>query len=83
MFPIGKMLSLIPPAQIMPHLQQILTPYITALQEISNAQQDPSPAATKVRLVFIFKLLTSLFQSLDIAKARDNKPQKNQNQGQN
>ena len=39
MFPIGKMLSLIQPSQIMPHLQEILTPYITGLQEISSAQQ--------------------------------------------
>ena len=39
MFPIGKMLSLIQPSQIMPHLQEILTPYITGLQEISSTQQ--------------------------------------------
>ena len=39
MFPIGKMLSLIQHSQIMPHLQQILSPYITGLQEISSAQQ--------------------------------------------
>jgi len=71
MYPIGKMLSQVPQGQIMPYLEQILTPHLLALQEM--ASQEPSVAA-KPRLIFIFKLLTSLFQSLDISKDQEHPP---------
>ena len=70
-YPIGKMLSQVPQGQIMPYLEQILTPHLLALQEM--ASQEPSVAA-KPRLIFIFKLLTSLFQSLDISKDQEHPP---------
>ena len=52
----------------MPYLEQILTPHLLALQEMTS--QEPT-AAAKPRLIFIFKLLTSLFQSLDISKGQE------------
>ena len=65
------MLSQVPEGQIMPYLEQILTPQLLALQEMTS--QEPSVAA-KPRLIFIFKLLTSLFQSLDISKDQEHTP---------
>ena len=68
MYPIGKMLSQIPQGQIMPYLESILTPHLMALQEMSSQE---TTAGAKPRLVFIFKLLTSLFQSMEIAKGQE------------
>jgi hypothetical protein len=68
MYPIGKMLSLIPQDQVMPYLERVLTPYLVVLNEISL--QEPT-AASKPRVIFVFKLLTCLFQSLDVAKSKE------------
>ena len=79
-YPIGKMLSQIPQGQIMPYLEQILTPHLLALQEMTS--QEPT-AVAKPRLIFIFKLLTSLFQSLDISQGQEHpqaKSARNQSQ---
>ena len=66
------MLSQVPQGQIMPYLEQILTPHLLALQEMTS--QEPTSAA-KPHLIFIFKLLTSLFQSLDISKGQEHHQQ--------
>ncbi len=78
MYPIGKMLSLVPQDQTMPYLEQVLTPYLMGLQEISQ-QPEPTVAA-KPRLIFIFKLLTTLFQSLDVAKNKSESAAEGQTQ---
>ena len=76
------MLSQIPQGQIMPYLERILTPHLMALEEISSQE---TTAGARPRLVFIFKLLTSLFQSMEIAKGQEH-PQagcaQNQSQSQ-
>ena len=63
MYSVGKMLSLMPPEQILPKLEPILSPYLAELQSIAG--QEPTPQL-KPRVDFILKLLTTLFQSLEI-----------------
>ena len=43
MYPMGKMLSLMPPANILPRLEPIITPYLQEMQE--TVGQPPSPQA--------------------------------------
>eukprot|EP00095_Tigriopus_kingsejongensis_P012065 maker-scaffold60_size442463-snap-gene-0.27 protein:Tk12065 transcript:maker-scaffold60_size442463-snap-gene-0.27-mRNA-1 annotation:"Importin-13" len=63
MYPIGKMLSMMGQDEIMANLGSILTPYITELRTI--ATQDPN-VQLRARVLFIMKLLTTLFQALDL-----------------
>lgn len=64
MYPIGKMLSLLPPDTILPKLEPILTPYLQEMQQ--NVGLPPSPQ-TKAKVIFHLKLLMTLFQTLDIS----------------
>ena len=43
MYPMGKMLSLMPPANILPRLEPIITPYLQEMQD--TVGQPPSPQA--------------------------------------
>ena len=63
MYSVGKMLSLMPSDQILPKLEPILSPYLTELQSIAGQNATPQ---LKPRVDFILKLLTTLFQSLEI-----------------
>ncbi|TRY79407.1 hypothetical protein TCAL_07050 [Tigriopus californicus] len=63
MYPIGKMLSMMPQEEIMGTMESILTPYITELRSLSA--QEPN-VQLKTRVVFILKLLTTLFQALNL-----------------
>ena len=62
MYSIGKMLSLMPPDQVLTRLEPILSPY---LQEMTSLSSQPPSPHTKPKIDFIFKLLTTLFQSLE------------------
>lgn len=77
MYPVGKMLSVIPQAEVMPYMEQFLMPYLTNLQQLS--QQAPS-AVDKPKVIFVFKVLTSLFQSLDSKKRESEKAESVQQQ---
>ena len=68
MYPIGKMLSLMPPSNILPRLEPILTPYLHDMQE--TVGQPPSPQ-TKAKISFQLKILMTLFQTLDIRPRDD------------
>ena len=61
-YSVGKMLSLMPPEQILPRLEPILSPYLAELQSIAGQEATPQ---LKPRVDFILKLLTTLFQSLE------------------
>ena len=68
MYPLGKMLSLMPPPSILPRLEPILTPYLSEMQ--ATVQQPPSPQ-TKAKISFHLKILMTLFQTLDIRRRDD------------
>ena len=68
MYSIGKMLSLLPPQEVLPKLETILSPYLGELQSICSQQ---ASAQLKPRVDFILKLLSMLFQSLEISKNED------------
>ena len=68
MYPLGKMLSLLPPPQILPRLEPLLSGHMQALQQLSKGPPDQN---SKARLLFVLKLLTMLFTTLDIARYFD------------
>ncbi len=76
MYPIGKMLSLMPPATILPRLEPIITPYLKDMQETANLP--PSPQS-KAKITFLLKILMTLFQSLDIRRRDDEQAEAQQN----
>jgi hypothetical protein len=65
MYPLGKMLSLLPPHTILPRLEPLLSSHMQALDQLSKSTPDQN---SKNRLLFILKLLTMLFTTLDIAR---------------
>ena len=69
MYPLGKMLSLLPPPQILPRLEPLLAGHMQALQQLSKGPPDQN---SKARLLFVLKLLTMLFTTLDIARSELN-----------
>ena len=75
MYPIGKMLSLMPPPTILPKLEPILTPYLQEMQE--TVVQPPSPQ-TKAKITFHLKILMTLFQTLDIRRKDDEQAEAHQ-----
>jgi len=72
MYSIGKMLSLLPPDQILTRLEPILSPY---LQELSNLSNQVATPHSKPKVDFIFKLLTMLVQSLEPQQAQNEQQQ--------
>ncbi len=64
----GKMLSLMPPENILPKLEPILTPYLGEMQATLGQQPDPQ---TKAKITFHLKILMTLFQTLDIRRRDD------------
>jgi len=72
MYPLGKMLSLLSPPEILPRLEPILTSHLQALDTISKATPDQNG---KSRALFVLKLLTMLFTTLDIARREDDMPE--------
>jgi len=68
MYPIGKMLSLLPPETILPKLEPILTPY---LRDMQATVEQPINPQTKAKISFLLKILMTLFQSLDIRRRDD------------
>lgn len=76
MFPLGKMVSLLHPHQILPRLEPILSPYVMELQQLSHQQQDQASAQqAKTRIIFLVKLLAMLFTTLDIKRRDDDQPE--------
>lgn len=69
------MLSLMPPDTILPKLEPILSPYLTEMQTLVN--QEPNHA-NKAKTVFHLKILTTLFQTLDIRRKEDEKAESQQ-----
>merc|ERR1712241_847544 len=74
-YPIGKMLSLMPPPNILPRLEPILSPYLQEMQE--TVGQPPSPQ-TKAKISFHLKILMTLFQTLDIRPRDDERAEAQQ-----
>ena len=68
MYPMGKMLSLLPPSNILPRLDPILTPYLREMQETIGQPTNPQ---TKAKISFHLKILMTLFQTLDIRRRDD------------
>ena len=66
------MLSLLSPPEILPRLEPILTSHLQALDTISKATPDQNG---KSRALFVLKLLTMLFTTLDIARREDDMPE--------
>merc|ERR1719178_99015 len=72
MYPLGKMLSLLPPATILPRLHPIVAKPLEELHQLSKGPPDNN---AKARLLFVLKLLTMLFTTLDIARREDDQPE--------
>jgi len=72
MYPLGKMLSLLSPHEILPRLEPVLTGHLQMLDTISKAPPDQNG---KSRALFILKLLTMLFTTLDIVRREDDMPE--------
>lgn len=72
MYPLGKMLSLLPPPQILPRLSPLLSGHIQFLEQLSKSTPDQN---SKARLLFVLKLLTMLFTTLDITRREDDQPE--------
>ena len=72
MYPLGKMLSLMNPHEILPRLEPVLACHMAALDHLSKAPPDQN---NKNRIIFILKLLTMLFTTLDIARRDDDQPE--------
>lgn len=72
MYPLGKMLSLLPPQQILPRLEPLLANHMQALDHLSKTPPDQN---SKNRIIFVLKLLTMLFTTLDIARREDDQPE--------
>ena len=65
MFPIGRMVAYLPRGDMLNQLQNILTPYLTDLQNITNRQQSGPSAPDRGQILYVLKIVTTLFQSLD------------------
>ena len=63
MYPIGKMVSFLPPQDVLNELQTLLMPYLVELQGVMARQQHG--AGERAQILFILKLFTTLFQSLE------------------
>jgi len=72
MYPLGKMLSLLPPSTILPRLEPVLSSHMQALEQLSKSPPDQN---SKNRLLFILKLLTMLFTTLDLTRREDDQPE--------
>ncbi len=60
MYPIGKMISFLPPEEVLREMEAMLAPYLVELETaVSSATQD------KAQALFVLKMVTTLFQSLD------------------
>ena len=75
MYPMGKMLSLLPPDSILPRLEPILTPYLREMQEAIGQPANPQ---TKAKITFHLKILMTLFQTLDIRRRDDDQAEAQQ-----
>ncbi|XP_032821905.2 importin-13 isoform X1 [Petromyzon marinus] len=62
---LGLMLSPLPVAEILGHLQSLLTPHIQQLESL--AEQPPNPSS-KLAIIHILGLLSNLFTTLDISR---------------
>ena len=71
MYPLGKMLSLLPPATILPCLHPIVAKPLEELHQLNKGLPDNN---AKARLLFVLKLLTMLFTTLDI-HIQDDQPE--------
>ena len=63
------MLSLLPPADILPRMEPILAAHLTALSSLAKQPPDQN---SKSRAVFVLKLL---FTTLDIARRDNDQPE--------
>ena len=71
MYPVGKMLSLMPQEEMTEKLERVVTPYVKELEELLGKEPD---AKNKARTIFLLKLFTTLFQSLvHVDKENENK----------
>ena len=66
------MLSLLSPHEILPRLEPVLSSHLQMLDTISKATPDQNG---KSRALFVLKLLTMLFTTLDIARRDDDMPE--------
>ena len=79
MYPIGKMISLSPQEEILPALEPILSPFLIELQQLTGQAQS---AQVKTRLMYLLKVLTTLFQALCLNNSNKNKSPANSNSQQ-
>jgi len=75
------MLALLPTQQILPRLEPILSPH---LQLINSLSLSPAPdQQTRQKIIFVLKLLGSLFQTLNITRRSDDQPESETSQLRN
>ena len=75
MYPIGKMISLGPTENVLPGLEPILTPFFVELQTLSQQGQS---AQARSRILYILKVLTTLFQALCLGNSNRKQPKQQQ-----
>jgi len=83
MYPLGKMLSLLPAQQILPRLEPILAPHLQLLSSLTaNGAPAPDPTSRQ-KIIFVLKLLSTLFQTLNINRRADDQPESDMSQLRN
>lgn len=81
MYPLGKMLSLLPAQQILPRLEPILAPHLQILSSLTSAPATDQHVRQKI--VFVLKLMGTLFQTLNINRRADDQPESDTSQLRN
>jgi len=74
MYPLGEMLSLLPSNQILPRLEPIVAPQLQMLGTLGTSanKQDQQ---VRAKVIFVLKLMTTLFQTLNISRRADDQPE--------
>ncbi|XP_040576094.1 importin-13 [Lepeophtheirus salmonis] len=72
MYPIGRMLTLLPYDQIIPRLEPILAPHLVKLGALVS--EEPS-LQNRPRIIFYLKMVSNLFSALDISKKENHHQQ--------
>ena len=77
----GKMLSLLPAPAILPRLEPILAPHMQLLNSVSTLPAGDQQ--TRQKIIFVLKLMSTLFQTLNINRRADDQPESDTSQLRN
>ena len=75
------MLSLLPAPQILPRLQPILSPHLQLLNSLAEGAAPDQP--TRQKIIFVMKMMSTLFLTLNINRRADDQPESDTSQLRN